>query len=299
MWQKLALLSALSKALNQVTTKILLNHTGVLEISAYGQLASAIIVFPAIFFTDTISIPNTGDFHAAAWITISLNVIAIVLLVEAIRRSDLSYAVPFLSLTPVFTILTAWAIRGEQPTLCGMIGIVIVATGALSIDAISIRDWIGLGGRRVLRDRGVWLVVVVAFIYAISSVYDKTATLLSDPLTFVWYSAISRAILLLFVLIVWRQFNEINGNRRVLKGSKSKLLVPGFIILGITFLMEAVFQVYALQTGLVAFVLAIKRLSIIITTIMGFMLFKEAFTWFRVFGAVTMVVGTAIIYQFG
>lgn len=299
MWLKLALLSAVSKALNQVTTKVLLQYAGVLEISAYGQLACAFIIFPAVFLTSTINLPASGEFYAAAWITITLNVVAILLLVEAIRRSDLSHAVPFLSLTPVFAILSAWTIRGEQLSLGGISGIAIVTIGALSIDATSVRDWISLGGRRVLRDKGVWLILVVALIYAVSSVYDKTATLLSDPLTFVWYSAIWRALLLILVLVLWRIFSPKSKSNRVIRGKEKIFLLAGFAVLGITFLSEAIFQMFALQTGFVAFVLAIKRLSIIMTSIIGFMIFRERFTWFRLAGVITMVAGSAVIYLSG
>jgi drug/metabolite transporter (DMT)-like permease len=298
MWLKLALLSAVSKALNQVTTKVLLKYAGVLEISAYGQLASAFIIIPAIFLTSRIQVPASGEFHTAAWITIILNVVAIVLLVEAIRRSDLSRAVPFLSLTPVFAILSAWMIRGEQLGPGGISGIAFVTIGALGIDATSVRDWISLGGRRVLHDKGVWLILIVALIYAVSSVYDKTATLLSDPLTFVWYSAIWRAALLTLILVLWRTFSPRSKSKRFIVRKERIILICGFAALGITFLLEAIFQMFALQTGFVAFVLAIKRLSIIMTSIIGFMLFRERFTWFRLGGMITMVAGSAIIYLY-
>jgi drug/metabolite transporter (DMT)-like permease len=294
MWLKLALLSAVSKALNQVATKVLLRHTGVLEISAYGQVTAALIMLPLIF-TSLVNVPAHGGFHQAAWITILLNVLAIVLLTEAIRRSDLSYAIPFLSLTPVFAILTAWMIRGEQPNLIGIAGIVLVAVGALGIDAMSVRDWLRLGGSRVLRNRGVWLVVIVAFLYALSIVYDKTATLLSDPLTFVWYSAVVRAILLLLLLAAWHQLVRRPNHGKPAQPHRQRVLLYGFVALGITFVLEATFQMYALQTGLVAFVVAIKRLSVIITSIIGFWIFREAFTWFRILGAAIMGIGAAMI----
>ena len=296
MWLKLALISAVSKALNQVATKVLLKHAGVLEISAYGQAAAAIIIFPLIF-TSMINVPVDGDFHSAAWITILLNVLAIILLTQVIKSSDLSYAIPFLSLTPVFAILTAWIIRGEQPALSGVFGIVMVAAGALSIDATSMRDWLRLGGRRVLQDKGVWLTTIVAFIYALSIVYDKTATLLSDPLTFVWYSALIRAALLLLLLVIWQKINNKSTQGGSARQGKPWILLAGILALGITFTMEAAFQMYALQTGLVSYVVAIKRLSVILTSIVGFMFFREVFTWFRITGAIVMAIGAAIIQQ--
>jgi len=189
LWFYLSVLSATAKAANQAATKTLTKTYSVLAIAAFGQLAAGITVFPLILVPGFVAIPGDIAFHRAAFVTISLNIAAILLLVEAIRGSELSYALPFLGLTPVFTILTAWVLRGEVIGVAGVLGILLVFLGTMSIDAGSLLDWAKLGGRRIFRDRGVRLVVCVALIYSISSVYDKSATLLSDPYTFVWYSA--------------------------------------------------------------------------------------------------------------
>ena len=113
LWFHLSLASAAAKASNQAISKTLTGNFSVLEIAAFGQLAAAILIGPLIFLPDLITIPTTTSFHKAALVTVSLNIIAILMLVEAIRRSDLSYAMPFLGLTPVFTILMGWLLRGE------------------------------------------------------------------------------------------------------------------------------------------------------------------------------------------
>jgi drug/metabolite transporter (DMT)-like permease len=200
---------------------------------------------------------------------------------------------PFLGLTPVFTIFTGWMLRGETISMTGILGIFIVFIGTIGIDTKSIKDWITLGGKRVFRDKGVLLVIIVALLYSVSSVYDKTATLLSDPYTFVWYSAIIRAIAL---MLIWY-------------GRNSSFSVPktghGFSLthfslfggLGVSFAAEALFQMFALQTGLVAYVIAIKRLSILMTSLVGMIAYKEVFSWGRLSGAVLIVLGAGIIYM--
>ena len=192
LWFYLSALSAASKAANQAVTKTLIKDFSVLTVAAYGQLAMGILIFPLIFISGIINIPSTLPFHKAAAVTIGINIGAIILLIEAIKRSDLSYALPFLGLTPVFTVVTGFVLRGEMISTNGIIGIFLVFLGTMGIDTISVKDWATLGGKRIFKDKGVLLVISVALLYSISSVYDKTATLLSDPYTFVWYSAIIR-----------------------------------------------------------------------------------------------------------
>ena len=53
----------------------------------------------------------------------------------------------------------------------------------------------------------------------------------------------------------------------------------------------------ALQTGMVSYVLAIKRVSILITSMAGFAFFAEKMSPFRLVGALAMVGGAALIYN--
>jgi drug/metabolite transporter (DMT)-like permease len=292
LWFYLSVLSATAKAANQAATKTLTKTYSVLAIAAFGQLAAGITVFPLILVPGFVAIPGDIAFHRAALVTISLNIAAILLLVEAIRRSELSYALPFLGLTPVFTILMAWILRGEVIGVAGVLGILLVFLGTMSIDAGSLLDWAKLGGKRIFRDKGVRLVVSVALIYSISSVYDKSATLLSDPYTFVWYSAVIRAAALLILFYGRRRL--LGVDKRV--GAVRPVHILLFAFLGVTFVAEALFQMGALQSGPVAFVIAIKRLSILITSLAGVLVFKEAFSRARLAGAVLILAGVTVIY---
>lgn len=292
LWFNLSLLSATAKGSNQAITKSLTRNFSVLEIAAFGQMAAAILIFPLIFFPGIVDVPGNVSFHKNAFATISLNFIAIILLVEAIRRSDLSYAMPFLGLTPVFSIFMGRILRDEVISVPGVLGILIIFLGAFSLDAKSLQDWATLGGKRIFRDKGVRLVIIVAFIYSVSSVYDKSATLLSDPYTFVWYSANIRAA----VIIIFLYGTRLTSSTAKANNTLSPLHFFLFTLLGVTFLAESLSQMFALQTGLVAFVIAIKRLSILMTSLAGMIIFKEVFCRARMVGAVLIVTGAGVIY---
>ena len=290
-WVFLALVSATCKAGHQVLQKRLIEKVGVLELSLIGQLAAALMIFPLALVPNSVTIPEDAAFHAAAWISIVLNVVAILLLLEAIRVGELSYALPFLALTPLFCIATGWILRGEQVTLAGTVGILVLLGGAFALGANSLRDFVRLGGHRVFHDKGVRLVILVAAIYAVSSVYDKTATVLSSPLSYVWYLLVWRAALLVFLFVALRRPLEISAR---VKGLTANRAITYFVLGGL-FMFEALFQMFALQTGMV-YVLAIKRVSILLTSVSGLVFFGEKFPPFRIAGVLAMVSGAALIY---
>ena len=91
-WVLLAFLSATCKAGHQILGKRLLKVVGVFELSLIGQLAAALLILPLVLSPGAVEIPWTIEFHAAAWISIVLNIVAILLLLEAIRVGELSYA---------------------------------------------------------------------------------------------------------------------------------------------------------------------------------------------------------------
>lgn len=288
MWIELSLFSACSKSASQILTKKL-HDVDTLAIAAYSHVYAALIILPLIFYT---SIPVNSDFLVPASISVALNVLGIILLISAIKHSEISRAIPFLSLTPVFTIYLAYILRGEELSGCSTSGICLVVFGALGIEARSFNDFIKLGGRRALGNNGTLLVIFVALIYSVSSVYDKTATLASSPLAYVWFSLETRGLILLFMLGVYVVFFAKPGNRA--GTGKAELVILFFI--GMSYFFEAIFQMNALTTGNVAEVLAVKRLSILITSVAGFLMFRETFTKYRLTGAVTMVAGAMIIY---
>jgi drug/metabolite transporter (DMT)-like permease len=52
----------------------------------------------------------------------------------AIRDSALSLTLPYLAFTPVFTVLSAWLLLGEQVTAQGLAGIALVVLGAYGLN---------------------------------------------------------------------------------------------------------------------------------------------------------------------
>ena len=98
---------------------------------------------PMVFLLATASVPLFGAavlfgdpvaVQAAYWLpalgSVTLNVVANLTFLEAVRMSPLSVTVPLLSLTPVFTAVLGFAVLGERPAPLALLGIALVVIGA-------------------------------------------------------------------------------------------------------------------------------------------------------------------------
>jgi len=289
MWFALSLLAAVSKSASQILTKKL-HALGTLELAAYSHIFSAVLILPLFFF---IEIPLTGAFLYPTACSTVMNVMAILLLIQAIKISDLSHSMPFLSLTPMFAILVAFVSRNEVISPLSASGILFIVLGAFVIDARSLSDLARFGGARIFKDKGVLLVLVVALIYSVSSVCDKSATLASSPLAYVWLFTLARAAIFGLLLAISRVKH---GAKKSLAFERENLFV--LILIGLVYFLEASFQMQAFEYGNVAETVGVKRVGILFTSISGFMIFKESFTRYKLIGAMLLVLGAVVIYVF-
>ncbi|MDD1674433.1 MAG: DMT family transporter, partial [Methanomicrobiales archaeon] len=72
----------------------------------------------------------SGELPVFILITAAIEISATFLYFAALQHTDLSLAIPILSLTPVFLILTSWFILGEQTSTGGIAGIGLILLGS-------------------------------------------------------------------------------------------------------------------------------------------------------------------------
>ena len=287
MWFLLSSIAALSNAGHSIGIKLLPRYTG-LEIACLSHIVCGVIAF-AFFFAFNLTIPTTADFIIPASATVVLNIIAVILLFIAISRSEISISLPFLSITPAITALLAYLMRGEVLSTLTVTGILMIIAGTFAIDSKSKIDFATFGGLRVFQDKGVQLVCIVALLFSLSSVYDKNASEASDPLTFSTISLIARG-LFFAALTLWL------AQRKTALTPQSKNEAWILLLIGTLLFLELLSQIYALLYIEVAPVIAVKRLSLVVTTLAGFLYFKETYTHGRLSGAIIMIIGSVVIY---
>lgn len=278
-----ALLSALFESLKDVSSKLGLKDMDEYLITwAFGVFALPFLVLPIIF----IGIPLLGNQY---WIALladgTLNVIATILQLRAIKSSDLSLTIPLLAFTPLFLLVISPLILGQFPTLLGVIGVIFIVIGSYVLN-IKKRNTDYLAPfKAMFEQHGPRLMLIAAFLLSITSSIDKIGVLNSSPLF--WAVSVHSFTSITLLPVIIREFkHHLNLTEMNLK----LLIAVGFFSA-----LAIVTQYIAITTLLVPYVIAIKRTSTIMSVLFGYLIFKEKGIKGRLLGAAIMVVGVILI----
>jgi drug/metabolite transporter (DMT)-like permease len=263
-----------------------------LRVSSPWVVAWAPFVFAAPIFALLVQgathRPLDLTFFAAIAVCQPLEVVAVLLYVHAIQRSPLSLTIPFLSLTPVFTMPASYFLLGEVPGPAGAAGVVLIAVGVyvLNIQARH-TGWLG-PLRAVAREPGSRMMIVVALIYSVTSAVGKIAVLHSGPIFYAAVSSASFSVLLGIVALrrAPNAWGELRDNARP------------FLLLGVLYVAMATCHFKAVEIAPVAYMIALKRTSILFSVALGWIFFHEESFRDHLLGASLMVGGAVLITVF-
>lgn len=282
-WVICSVLAALFESLKDIFSKGNLRDIDEYIVSLSLTFFALPFLLPFLFF---IKIPHLGDqFWMALFFGGSLNVISIILYMKAIRYSDLSITVPMVAFTPLFLLITSPLIVGEFPRPFGLIGIVLIVAGSYILNIRERHRGYLTPFRALLKERGAKLMMVVAFIWSITSNFDKLGVENSSPVF--WIIAIDTFIAIVMIPIVFYK------SRGGLNQSPGDLI--NLIPIGLFGALTAIFQMKAITLTYVAYVISIKRMSVIISALFGYLIFNEKGIEERLIGALTMIIGVLLI----
>lgn len=284
-WVFYALLSAFFLATSDALTKRAVKEEDEYLVAWFRLFFTLPVLIPLFFL---IPIPALDkSFYLAFSTAIPLEIITVFLYVKAIKLSPLNLTLPFLSLTPLFLTFVSYIIIGEKVSLEGFAGIVLIVAGGYTLNVD--RSLSGVSGpiRAILKEKGSLLMIAVAFIYSFTSSLGKVALEHSSPLFF----GISYFFILTVLsapLSIWmgkRSLNEF-----VSRGVYWKLLLPGLF-----YGLMVIFHMLALDLTKVAYMISVKRLSLVIGVIYGYVFFKEEKFGQRLLGTIIMLAGFVIL----
>ena len=227
-------------------------------------------------------------FFLAILILLPLETIALILYMKAIKMSPLSITLPFLALSPIFMIFTSNLILGERLNQFGIMGIVLTAIGAYLLNVRTTRKGILEPFKAIGRERGSLYMIIVAFIYSITSNLGKMAILHSSPLFFAaTYLPILAAIV--FPVLMWKNHGKI---RQLFSH------VTIFSLIGLAIAFATITHFLAVHIVEVPYVISVKRMSLLFGIMYGAIWFKETNIMERLIGGIVMIVGVIIITLF-
>ncbi|MBI3353736.1 MAG: EamA family transporter [Nitrospirae bacterium] len=286
MWLYYAFITAFSQATSDAITKKTLQRADEYIVAWLRLLSSVPYLLIALFI---IEMPETDSTFWTALITaLPLEVTAFILYIRALKESPLSLTIPFLAFTPVFLIFTSFLILGELPDKSGAAGVILITAGAYTLNLHMKKKGLLKPIKAIIKERGSLMMLIVSFIYSITSSLGKLAILHSSP---IFFGAVYFIILALaFTPIV--MFKSRNNLGQIIKNYKF------FGLLGFFHSIMIITHMIAMSLTQVTYMIAVKRTSLLFSAGYGYFLFKEEKMRERLLGSILMIIGVVLIVVF-
>lgn len=286
MWIPLILATAFFVSVQDVLGKKIIGRVDP-HVVAWGWLFFSLPLLIVCLLID--GIPPLGPlFWKALAISAVFLTFASVFYFKAIKYSDLSIAVPMLALTPLFLLITSPIMLGEFPGFLGIIGIILIVIGSYVLHLPERQGNVWEPFKRLFKEKGVRYMMMVAVLFSVSGNLDKVGVIHSSP--YMWLFMLNFVLsVTLGGMMLWRA----TAVRAQIRGAWPVLAALGFFN-G----LSLIFQMLAIQMTLIPYLIAVKRTSVIMTSLFGFYLFKEKGMRERLIGVVLMVFGVFMISFF-
>lgn len=283
-WVFYALLTAFSLATADAISKKALGRSDEYVIAWVREGYALPFLALAFFFIDIPHLDRT--FYLSLLLMIPMEIVAIILYVKAIKLSPLSLTIPFLAVSPVFIILIAFILLGELPDRSGLLGILLIVIGAYMLNIKTTKEDLLGPIKAIRREKGSIFMIIVALLYSVTATLGKVAVQHSGPIFFgVFYPFL---LTLLLSVILW-----------------GKALLPAVLSRPKTFLAIGVFTAIMILTHFkaismtdVAYMISVKRASLVFSVLYGRVLFGEENIRERLAGSMLMIAGMVSITIF-
>ncbi|BCB95882.1 hypothetical protein JZK55_08040 [Dissulfurispira thermophila] len=285
LWVLLSLIAAFSLATSDALTKrALLLHNEYL-IAWLRLLLSLPVLLASLLF---IPVPQLDrDFYISFLTALPLEIIAIILYIKALKISPLSLTLPFLSLTPIFLIIVPYIILGEKVSFVGAMGVLLIAAGGYTLNLKEFKKGILEPFAAIKREKGSIFMIIVALIYSFTSSLGKRAIEHSSPIFFG-----ATYITLLVIVLTPIALYKGRGELRVIfrNGAIKSTILPGMLQS-----VMIISHMIAMSLTEVAYMISVKRLSLLIGVFYGYLFFKESGIRERMIGTILMLIGFVLI----
>jgi drug/metabolite transporter (DMT)-like permease len=286
-WLPITLLCAFSLASADALIKGGLRDYSAWELSLVRLTLTGLLVSPLLLLQPLPALPLAFWFWVGG--IVPLEILAMLLYNRAVRDHPLSQTLPYLAFSPAFVILTGYLLLGEELSGQGLLGILLVVAGAwlLNFKQASWRAWRSWLQPllHIFRHPGSLTMLGVALLYSITAVGSKGAMQYMPPEQFGPFYFFLVGLMLLPILALVRPGALVSVWRRPLP------------VLGVAALMGLMLLTHfiALNRVEVAYMLAVKRTSLLFGILYGAYLFKEPGLSGHLLAGAVMLCGVALI----
>jgi drug/metabolite transporter (DMT)-like permease len=287
-WFALAIICAMAVASADAFTKKYFQGHSAYEIVIIRFGLSGLLLLPLLVVQPYRHLPP--DFWWLLVIMLPCELLAMLLYMKAIRDYPLSLTLPFLAFTPVIITITAFFLLGESISPAGLTGILLVVAGSYVLhsqqaDGRRMSTWLR-PFQAIAENHGSQLMLLVAALYSITAVLGKAMLNHADPVFFASFYF----VLLGMVTILLLPFFGLRSARILTTKPFGSLLVAGFMALMI------VTHFMALEQVETAYMITVKRTSLLFGMLYGAYLFRERRLNQNLFAGCLIILGVFFIY---
>lgn len=284
-WFTLSLSCALFLALADAFTKKYFPSYDGWELLLIRFVVPAFILLPVAILYPLPEVPQ--EFWLWILVLVPLEIVAMLLYLLAIRDSPLHLTLPYLAFTPVLSAVTAFIFLNESLSLQGLSGVCLVVCGAylLNIDHLKKGKRLIAPLLAIYQERGSRMMLGAALIYSFTSAAGKVAMQYASPESFgPFYFLLIGACVFVMTLLVHPKKIPVIFSR-----------TARTLLVGLFMAMMVVTHFLALALVEVAYMISVKRASLLFGIVLGAILFKERQLTQHITAGSLMVAGVTLI----
>ena len=277
----LVLLSALFHALRSLFTK----ESGDKQIFLWLYSIFALLFFtpPFFYFFFKTGIHNSA---AYAWSVGSgfIHFLYWLFLTSAYKEGDLSHVYPIMRSSPALVLILAMVFLGEQISVQGLAGILLVATGVYTINMkhISGKELFA-PVKSITNDRSTQFAFLTLISVTLYSIVDKMAVNYIHPVLFAFFHLFFGMCFYTPYILFIKSGVEI---KKEWNSGPGKIIMSGIIgIVGYTLILVA----FTIER--VSYIVSLRQTSVVFAVLMGSYFLKEKHGGIRLAGALIIFVG--------
>ncbi len=293
LWILISIGSAVAASWAQTAQKwsVTLTQYSKFTIACIASLVSAATLLAASYVIRGVPIIDER-YWLAMLVTGLINAATFPMMLKAYEVGEFSSVFSMSLLTPIFLLFTSFVMLGEVPSWSGAIGVVLSVLGLWVITSKH--------EHRAVPNfaLGNWLAILVALLWSVSVNFDKLAATYSNP----FFSPVG----VFLVMAVAHGAYLLARHRRLIVKSETTegetlsppIQLPAVLVLvatGVTFAVSSALHNSALLLGFASYTIAIKRLSVLLGVLWGWLFFHEKNIGRKLFGALIAIAGVAAI----
>ncbi|MDZ7751099.1 MAG: DMT family transporter [Gammaproteobacteria bacterium] len=262
-WLVLSLVCAFSLATADALTKRYLAAYSPLEAVLVRFGYAGMMMVPLVLVNPLPPVPPA--FWGLLALLVPLELLAMWFYVRAIQTSPLALTLPYLAFTPVLVTVTGYVVLGETVPLVGLVGVLLVVAGAWLLNVERLHEGVLAPFAAISHEPGARFMLATAALYSLTAVFGKAAMAHATPASFgpFYFALLGVATLVLF-----------GGRRRAGLAVLWRRPWAGGAV-GLAMGVMAVTHFLALDLVEAAYMIAVKRTSLLFGIVYGALWFHE------------------------